>query len=347
MSGTSQRKAAALFEVLGVYLCGPVLMLELRRMLGVSLTNPLNHLTAQASGAELVTASRQLLVLLLVSNAGYYILAVPLNWWYRRRKPADFGLTKAGHTWKFLLLAGIGAAAVCEWPVLTLNLVNTLHPSATVAWRQAIFDMSWQRWQFWLFAGVLSWVGAPLFEELFYRGYCQRRLAEDWGDGPAIFGAACLFTFSHSQYLRLDPYNMSMTAGLLLSAIGFGAVFAWTRSLIPSMIAHSLFDIPMTLRWQVIFLAAIIVIALISVPRARVAVNKVFSGASATACAALAVIGAAYAVLNSVDRIVIYVVIAAIAMLILAIILEAKTRSARGWTRESRGAIESAEAGKR
>src|SRR5215472_15131519 len=156
MNGASPTRAAALLEVLGVYLCGPVLMLELRRLFGVSLTNPLNQLTAQASNLDLVTASRQLLALLLVSNAGYYLLAVPLNWWSRRRKPRDFGLTKAGHAWIFLLLAAIGAAALCEWPVLTLNLANTLHPNATVPWRQALLDMSWQRWQFWMFAGVLS-----------------------------------------------------------------------------------------------------------------------------------------------------------------------------------------------
>ena len=330
-----------MFEVLGVYLCGPLLMLELRRLLGLSLTNPLNNLTAQASGADLITASRQLLTLLLVSNAGYYVLAVPLNWWYRRRKPADFGLTKAGRTWMFLLLAGIGAAAFWEWPVLTVSLVNALHPSATVPWRQAFFGMSWQRWQFWLFAGVLSWAGAPFFEELFYRGYCQRRLAEDWGDGPAIFGAACLFTFSHSQYLRFDPYNMGMTAGLLLSAIGFGAVFAWTRSLIPAMIAHALFDIPMTLRWQAFFLVVMMMIALIVARQASLAVKQVFSGARAAACAALAVIGGTYAVLTSVDRIILYVVVAAVAMFILAVVFEARNRSlsrsagraARSWTR--------------
>lgn len=323
MNPPSHRKAAALLEVLGVYLCGPVLMLGLRRLLGVSLTNPLNNLTVHASGADLITASRQLFALLLFSNIGYYILAVPLNWWYRRRKAADFGLTRAGRTWMFLVLAGFGAAAVWEWPILVLNLANTLHPNATVPWRQAFLDMSWQRWQFWLFAGILSYAGAPFFEELFYRGYCQRRLAEDWGDGPAIFGAACLFTFSHSQYLSLDPYNVGMTVGLLLSAIGFGVVFAWTRSLIPGMIAHALFDIPMTLSWQVLFLTVMIVIALVAARRAAVATKQVFSGASAAACAALGMIGGAYAGLASVDRFVLYAVAGAVTMLILAVILEA------------------------
>lgn len=57
MAGKSQR-AAALLEVLGVYLTGPVMMVGIRRVLGVSLTNPLPHLSAHATGAELVSASR-------------------------------------------------------------------------------------------------------------------------------------------------------------------------------------------------------------------------------------------------------------------------------------------------
>jgi membrane protease YdiL (CAAX protease family) len=327
MKSSSQRRTAALLEVLGVFICGPVLMLGLRRLFGISLTNPLERLTAQATNADLLTASRQLLALLLVSNAGYFVIAVPLNWWYRRRKAADYGLTRAGHTWTFLLAAGIGAAAFWEWPILMLNLVNALHPSATVAWREALFGMSWHRWQFWLFTGVLSWAGAPLFEELLYRGYCQRRLAEDWGDGPAIFGAACLFTFSHSQYLKLDPYNMGMTVGLLLSAIGFGLVFAWTRTLVPSMIAHGLFDVPMTLRWQTIFLGVMLIVAAIVARRAGSATRKVFSGAGAAACPALGVIGGVYAFLANVDSIVVYLIVAAVAMLFLAIVFEAKDRA--------------------
>ena len=133
-----------------------------------------------------------------------------------------------------LLVAGLATAAFREWPVVSISRANSIHPGPTAAWRQAFFEMSWHRWQFWLLAGVLTWAGAPFFEELFYRGYGQRRLAEDWGDGPAILGAACLFAFSHARYLRLDVYNIGMPPGLLLSAIGFGLVFAWTRSLIPA-----------------------------------------------------------------------------------------------------------------
>ena len=326
MSAKPQRRAAALLEVMGVFFVGPVVMIAIRRLFGWSLPNPLTGLTVHASDAYLIAASRQLFALLLVQNAGYFVLAIPLNWWYRRRRLTDFGLTRAGHTWTMLLLAGIAAAAFWEWPVMSVSLVNSIHPGPTVPWRQAFMDMSWQRWQFWLFAGVLSWAGAPFFEELFYRGYCQRRLAEDWGDGPAIVGASCLFTFSHAQYLKPDPYNASMVVGLLLSAIGFGIVFAWTRSLIPSMIAHAVFDIPMTTFWQCLLLAGLVIGALVVSRRATRVIRQFLPTGSIVSYLALGIAGAGYAVLTSIDSIAIPLVAISICMLIGAVVLEARDR---------------------
>src|SRR5690242_5676361 len=129
MTAESQRRAAALLEVLGVCLAGPVAMVALRRLLGVSLPNPLTNLTAHATNAQLVTASRQLFTLLAIQNAGYFLLAAPINWWYRRRARAAYGLTRAGHSWKTLLLAGIAAAALAEWPVVGVTLANSIHPN--------------------------------------------------------------------------------------------------------------------------------------------------------------------------------------------------------------------------
>jgi hypothetical protein len=54
MNGISWRRAAALLEVRGVYLAGPLAMFTLRRSLGVQITNPLNNLTVHATKGELV-----------------------------------------------------------------------------------------------------------------------------------------------------------------------------------------------------------------------------------------------------------------------------------------------------
>lgn len=207
MNAQSQRRVAAVLEVLGAFLVGGLVSDQLIRLAGVQVENPLANLTPHITNNTLMTAARQLFVLLMFQYAGYFLLIIPLNWWHRRRGPAAYGLTKANHTGRELLFAGLGTAALAEWWVLGVGFLNSLYPSRTEPWRQAFFDMSWMRWQFWVFSAVMSWALIPVLEELFFRGYCQRRLAEDWGDGPAIVGTACLFTFEHSQYLIGNAYN--------------------------------------------------------------------------------------------------------------------------------------------
>lgn len=324
MNGQTRRRAAALLEVLGVSLAGPLLMWGLRQLIGVSVTNPLNTLSVHATDADLVTASRQMFVLLMFQYAGYFLLIFPINWWYRRRGPASYGLTGAGCSWMALVLAGLGTAALSTWPAVTISLINVIHPLGdTAPWRQAFFDMSWRRWQFWLFSAVLSWAVIPFLEELFFRGYCQRRLAEDWGDGPAIVGTACLFTFAHTQYLVPNAYNAGMVVSLLMLAIGFGVAFAWTRSLIPSMTAHAIINVPMTPTWQGVLLAAFAIGAMVAWRQGTAAFKQIFSGASVGACVALAVVGAGYAIAGArFDSLMIL----AVAMVVFAIGLEAVER---------------------
>jgi len=270
-----------------------------------------------------------LFVLLMLQYAGWFLLIIPINWWHRRRGPAAYGLTKAGRSWPALVLIGIGTvatAALLAWPASTLIFVDALYDlglGETVPWRQALFDMSWRRWEFWLFTGVMSWGFVAFIEELFFRGYCQRRLAEDWGDGPAIVGTALLFVFVHGQYLTLNIYNVAMIASLLILAFAFGVVFAWTRSLIPSIVAHAIINLTMTPVWAAMFLTVYVIIGVMLRRQALAAVKHVFSGASVAGCAALGVVGVGYAVLSRQIEGLAYV---AAAMVLVAVGFEAVDR---------------------
>src|ERR1700722_14012248 len=83
-----QRRAAALLEVLGVFLAGQfvaqILALQLERRFAMSFPNPLRTLSAHSTNAELIPASPQMFVLLMFQYAGYFLLIIPINWWYRR-----------------------------------------------------------------------------------------------------------------------------------------------------------------------------------------------------------------------------------------------------------------------
>ena len=325
----ARQRTAALLEVLGVYLAGQLVTEQLIRLLGVQAANPLAGFTADISDAALLTATRQLFVLLVLQYAGWFLLIIPINWWHRRRGPAAYGLTRAGRSWTALLLAGIGTVVTVSlvvWPASTLLLVDAIYDlnlGETVPWRQALFDTSMRRWEFWFFMAVLSFGFVAVVEELFFRGYCQRRVAEDWGDGPAIIGTALLFTFVHRQYLMPNVYNLAMIASLLILAIGFGVVFAWTRSLIPSIVAHAIINVPMTPIWGAVALTAYVIAGVLTRRRGLAVVKHVFSSASVARCVALGVIGVGYAIAS--QRIE-GLVFAAATMVIVALVLEAVDR---------------------
>jgi membrane protease YdiL (CAAX protease family) len=315
------RRTAALLEVLGIYLAGQLVVAQLTSVLSLQPVNPLPTLTANVTDAELVTATGQVFWLLLLQYAGWFLLIAPINWWHRRQGPASYGVTKAGQSWSALVAAGLVTAALVSWPTFGLQLLDgAFGLGETAAWRQAIFDTSWRRWEFWYFVGVLSFGFVAVAEELFFRGYCQRRLSEDWGHGPAIVCVACLFTFAHSQYLLPNAYSVGMIASLLVFAVGVGVVFAWSGSLLPSIVAHAILNTPMTPSWQVVaFTAALFGGALVARRGAAVS-QQVFSGAGMKGCVGLALAGLTYAIASQHLSGLVFV---AAAMVVLAVGLEA------------------------
>ncbi len=328
VSDGTRRRAAALLEVLGIYVTGSFLSDRLADFLvrrhWVSAQSPFDLLTPRASNSDLLLASRQMFLTLVVLYGSYFALIVPINWWCRRRGLAAYGLTRAGKPWKTLLLAALATSVLTQWPVLLHTVVDSIHPLGKMApWRQAFFDMSWRRWQFWLFAAILSYALIPLVEELTFRGYYQRRLAKDWGDGPAIIGTACMFTFAHRQYLIANAYNVTMVLSLFCMALGLGIVFAWTRSLVPSILAHAIINVPMTAVWQGVLLVVFVAGIAFAWRGGRQAVRQVFRHAKVASCAALGALEAAYAIAVGRTDGLTY---AAMGMLLAALMLEAIDR---------------------
>ncbi len=88
-----------------------------------------------------------------------------------------------------------------------------------------------------------------------------------------------------------------MVASLFCVAMGLGIVFAWTRSLIPSIIAHAIINVPMTPGWQ----GALLVVFAIGVFfawRGVKAAREVFAGSKVAVCALLAALETAYVLVS-------------------------------------------------
>lgn len=240
------RKTAAIAEVLGVYVVGQLVGFGVGKGLGIPLRNPLLSLTPDASAGDLWRSTVQVLPLLGLQYAGWFAVAVLVGWWHRRRGAARYGLTLAGRPLRTHIGAGVVLFAVASLPGMGLMLVHAQRPlGAQVPWRAALFTMDWNHIEFWLAMAVGSYGLVPPLEELFYRGYCQTRLEEDVGAPTAIVATAGLFAFSHSQYHLLNVLNIGMLVTTLCSALAWGYVFYRTRSLVPTILAHALVNVPL------------------------------------------------------------------------------------------------------
>jgi membrane protease YdiL (CAAX protease family) len=160
-------------------------------------------------------------------------------------------------------MTGVALFAFAALPYAVLMLVNANIPlGSTPSWRATLLTMD-TTWEFWLLMAVGSYGLVPLLEETFYRGYCQVRLQEDLGAPTAILATAALFVFSHGQYLVLDVLNIGTFVTLGFNAIAWGYVFYRTRSLVPTIVAHMLINLPLPgmLPW-VILLGMLVVCVL-------------------------------------------------------------------------------------
>jgi membrane protease YdiL (CAAX protease family) len=92
---------------------------------------------------------------------------------------------------------------------------------------------------------VIAAIGAPVFEELFFRGFLRVSLGSRLGVG-AVWAQAVLFGFAHYQF-GLGLGNVSVVT----ATAGIGVVLGYTahlaRRLGPGMIAHGLFNLLVTI----------------------------------------------------------------------------------------------------
>ncbi len=75
-------------------------------------------------------------------------------------------------------------------------------------------------------------------EELFWRGFVQRRLMGEWGGAKGYLAAAALYAGVHVWAL-----NPMLLAAALLCGLAWGWLFLRCRSLWPSIISHVVWDV--------------------------------------------------------------------------------------------------------
>lgn len=92
---------------------------------------------------------------------------------------------------------------------------------------------------------LVAAVGAPIFEELFFRGFLRLSLATRYG-ASALWAQAVLFGVAHYQF-GLGWQNLSVMAAITGLGLVLGYVAQRTGRLAAGMIAHGTFNLLVTL----------------------------------------------------------------------------------------------------
>jgi uncharacterized protein len=87
--------------------------------------------------------------------------------------------------------------------------------------------------------GITAVAIAPVFEELFFRGFLQPLLSRTFGAIAGVLITAILFGSLHAfEYMNVWQYVAAVT----IVGIALGVLRAWTNSIIPGTIMHGCFN---------------------------------------------------------------------------------------------------------
>ena len=184
----------------------------------------LNHRT-DAIDIAVLTAGTAALTLV--------IMALISSWKGQRSLFADFGLWIRLRDWPWLF-AGVGLQLLATGAVEIINVVGGTQPEQDVA-RALQHSSSIGR----LLGAVAVVVGAPLAEELLFRGLLLRGLLRRMAAAPAALLCGALFAAAH----LLDPNAAVFFAPLMLVGVVASMRAIRTGELSQSLLLHAGFNL--------------------------------------------------------------------------------------------------------
>jgi membrane protease YdiL (CAAX protease family) len=259
--GPMQRRLAALFEVIGVLVAGWTLTRVVATLLGVPPLDELLSAFIREPGSDFGRLTRIGFVTLLIQFLCLMIPALLINRFVHKGRLADLGLTRGNRSLGESVRLGVALYCVAGVPMRLLLLANHHFRLGTPPSYWAIFEKDWNL-SFWLFMAVGSFLVIPVFEEIFYRGYAQGRLAGEFGFAGPLFVAA-LFTVSHFQYLIADAFNVWMLTSLLVLALAMALSRHLTGSVAAAVVIHALMNVPIAYPYDLGVLAAMVATAIV------------------------------------------------------------------------------------
>ena len=182
------------------------------------------------------------LATLLLNLAGLWTGLLGACWLASRRYGSgniaqDYGLGVAGKDLGWGLLSSLAARFAGAFAIIPFVFAGRRF----VGTNQGVFGEVRDSLPAFVVFAVIAVIGAPLVEELFFRGLLLRSLTTAVGIGAAIGIQAFLFGLSHFSPL-LGLANFSVITVITVAGVVFG-ITAWKRRVGTSVAAHSFFNL--------------------------------------------------------------------------------------------------------
>lgn len=165
------------------------------------------------------------------------ILLVAGILYYRRQSARSVGLSRGGVPMECVI--GIGACLAAYVSIFTVSaIIANIFPESVDQMQENARRLIGivPRLSLWGFLGVAVIIG--VYEELVFRGFLMtrlRRATRSWT--AAVLISTAVFTALHA----MDQTPVALVWITILSLI-FSLVTIWRRSIVPAIVAHTLFD---------------------------------------------------------------------------------------------------------
>lgn len=139
---------------------------------------------------------------------------------------------------------GIWAAAILYGIFYVGHFLSTLILPFAASQVDAIYTIRGDLDQ-WLVAGLLLFVIGPA-EEIFWRGFVQKRLSNRYGVLVGLILGAAVYALVH-----VWSFNFMLLAASAVCGGFWGLLYAATGSLWPAIISHALWDVAIFIFWPI------------------------------------------------------------------------------------------------
>ncbi len=261
-------KLLLIFEVIALFIGGSLLSRVIGGAFGLREWLSEADAFLQAGSVDFVEVSYRSVVGSLLKYGTIFLLVIGFLKLRRQKIKPVFALTTNRKSWSYLFRVGVLIFCVAG---LVPKILFGLWPFGLVGdgpahWQ--ILNENWD-WSFWLYALTTAIIIPPIVEELFFRGYAQKRFGDGFSVGVSIILMAIMFATFHTQYFQLDIISLGNLVMLFVSSVMLGYSRHYTGSLIPGLIAHALVNISV-IGTPSLILSGVMLIAIIGYRKALI-----------------------------------------------------------------------------